>query len=257
MSNATNNVPIALQLYTVRDQLAEDFEGTVRKVAEMGYEAVELAGDGGLGAEAVRKLLDDCGLKIVGSHTGIDALEQDLQKVVEDNKIMGNPNVVIPYLAEDRRGDAEAWKALGRHMNDLGRQIKEAGLQLCYHNHAFEFEVEENGAFGLDLLYANADADLVQVELDTYWVRLAGQDPAAYLQRYASRTPLVHIKDMTAEEPRTFTEVGTGIMTFSTIFEAADPDVLHAWIVEQDVCQRPSLESAKISLDNLRQMLGR
>lgn len=249
-------IPVALQMYTVRDRTAEDFAGTMHAVADIGYDAVELAGDGGLSAPAMKKLLHDCKLRCVGSHVMLDRLEGDLNGVVAYNLEIGNPNVVIPWLPVELRPDCAAWRALGARMNRLGRELAEHGLALCYHNHAFEFEVAEDGKFGLDWLYDQSDPALVKAEIDTYWVKAGGQDPAVYVRRYGDRAPLIHLKDMTPGEAPTFAEVGTGVMDFPAIFDAAAGGAVEAWIVEQDVCQRPSLESAKISHDNLRAMLA-
>ncbi|MBI2302228.1 MAG: sugar phosphate isomerase/epimerase [Armatimonadetes bacterium] len=251
------HLPIALQMYTVRDQTAVDFAGTYRKVAEMGYEGVEIAGDGGLSAHDMKQLLDDCGFARCGSHIMLQAIEDDLQKVVDYNLEIHNPWIVVPWLPAELRADADGWRSVAGRMEEAGGWLAEMGLTLCYHNHAFEFEVEENGAYGLDILYANARPGAVQAELDLYWVKYGGQDPAEYVTRYRDRAPLLHIKDMTASEPHTFTEVGTGIIDWPVVVKAAEGGVAAAWIIEQDTCQRPSLDSAKISLDNFRQILER
>ena len=249
-------IPIALQMYTVRDYTAKDFGGTLAKVAEIGYEAVELAGDGGLPAAEMKKLLDDNGLKCIGSHTGFEQLEADPQPAIDYNLTIGNPYVVIPWLGEQYRGDADGWKAMGSRFAAIGEKVKAAGLTLCYHNHDFEFKVEEDGVPGLDLLYANADPSLLQVELDTFWVKAGGKNPADYVTKYADRAPLIHIKDMKAEKVD-FTEVGTGIMDFPAIFEAGKNGIVKAWIVEQDRCDRDPMESIAISYANIKKLLGR
>lgn len=251
------DLPLALQMYTVRDHTAEDYAGTFRKVAEMGYEGVELAGDGGLSAKEMKALLDDCGFARCGSHIGLNALEDDLQRQLDYNLEIGNHWLVVPYLPENLRADAAAWRAMGDRLAAIGEQVKAAGLTLCYHNHAFEFDVVENGRYGFDILYDSAPADLLQCEIDTYWVKAGGQDPAAYVATYKDRAPLIHIKDMTPGDKPTFCEVGTGIMDFPAIFEAAAGGIAAAWIVEQDRCEGDSLESARISLANLKRLLGR
>ncbi|MCC6728510.1 MAG: sugar phosphate isomerase/epimerase [Chthonomonadales bacterium] len=245
-------IPVALQLYTVRDETARDFVGTLRKVADLGYAGVELAGTGGLAAAELRRLLGDLGLQVAGSHVGMEQLAGGLPAALDYNAELGNPWVVCPYLPEDRRGDAAAWRAVGAWFDTVGAACRERDMQFCYHNHAFEF-ARHDGQLGLDLLFGSSSPDLVKSELDTYWVRHGGQDPAAYIRRYAGRVPLVHLKDMAAGEQRTFAEVGEGIMDFDAIFAASTESGVAWYIVEQDVCQRPSLESAAISLRNLRQ----
>jgi sugar phosphate isomerase/epimerase len=246
-------LPIALQLYTVRDEAARDFTGTLRQVAEIGYAGVEFAGTGGLSAEELRRLLDDLGLRVAGSHTGLDDLERNLSAALDFSQAIGNPYVVCPWLPQERRGSADGYRALGDLLNRVGAACKERGLQLCYHNHDFEFQ-RFDGQYALDILYAATDPNLVQAELDTYWIKKAGVDPAAYIRQYAGRAPLIHLKDMATDEKGSFAEVGEGTQDWSSIFEASEAGGARWYIVEQDVCPRPPLESVTISLRNLRAM---
>jgi sugar phosphate isomerase/epimerase len=246
-------LPLALQLYTVRDQAAQDFTGTLEKVAGIGYDGVEIAGvTGGLSASDLKKLLDDLGLKVAGNHTGIDQLEGDLNSVVDFNKTIGNHYVVVPYLGDDRRQGAEGWSRTAATMNRLGSQLKEAGLQLCYHNHSFEFQ-KFDGQTGMEIFYGASDPNLVQAEVDVYWVQHGGEDPVAFLRRYAGRTPLIHLKDMSNDEKRFFAEVGTGILDFTAIVQAAEEGGAEWLIVEQDVCPGDPMESARISFQNIKE----
>jgi sugar phosphate isomerase/epimerase len=246
-----SQMPVALQLYTVRDALAEDFVGTVRQVAEMGYAGVEFGDTGPMSPVELSAFLDDHGLEPAGVHVGFDVLEQDLERVIEDNLTMRNPWVVCPWMPEDRRVDAAGWRQVAGTMNEIGARLREAALQLCYHNHSFEFQRFE-GQTGFDLFYAAADPQCVQAEIDTYWVQHGGEDPVATIRRFAGRCPLVHLKDMANDEPRSFAEVGNGILDFPGIFAASAEAGVKWYIVEQDVCPGPSLESARVSLENLK-----
>lgn len=247
-----SRIPVALQLYTVRDATEQDFVGTVRQVAEMGYAGVEIAGNtGGMSPTELRSFLDGLGLRIAGSHIGIEALEANLQQVMEDNAALGNPWIVCPWMPEERRRDAAGWRAVAEQMGEIGARVKAAGLQLCYHNHSFEFE-RFDGETGFDIFYRAADPALVQAEIDTYWVQHGGEDPAATIERFAGRAPLIHLKDMTPGDSPTFTEVGNGILDFEAIFAASEAAGSAWFIVEQDVCAGPSIESARTSLANLK-----
>lgn len=244
-------VPIALQLYTVRDQTAQDFPGTVRQVAEMGYAGVEFAGTGGLSAEALRDLLAETGLKPAGNHTGIDQFEQTIDQVIAFNQTIGNKFVGVPYMPKEYQNPA-GFRWAAATMNRIGAQLKQAGMVLYYHNHAFEFDVVD-GERGIDILYKETDPDLVKMEIDVYWVHYGGEDPAALMRANSGRFPLIHLKDMTVtDDKRTFTEVGEGIIDFQPIFAAAEAQGAEWYIVEQDICARPSLESARLSLENLK-----
>lgn len=247
------NIPVGLQMYTLRDLAAQDFVGTFKKVAALGYAGVELAGTGGMTAPELKALLDDLGLKVAGNHVGIEALEADLAAVIDFNLGIGNPNVVIPYLGEDRRKDGAGWKAMAAACNHFGQKLAEAGLNLAYHNHSFEFQ-KFDGEYGLDLLYGNSDPAYLKAEVDTFWVQHGGEDPAAFISKLSGRVAIIHLKDMAPGDERTFAEVGEGILDFPAIAQASSAAGASWYIVEQDVCRRPPLESVEISLNNLRKM---
>ena len=243
-------IPVALQLYTVRDELATDLSGTVRQVADMGYAGVELAGTGGLTATQLRDLLAETGLRPAGSHVGLPVFEESLDQVIADSLTIGIKYVGVPALSQDLRVP-KGFRSVARRLNKIGAELKEAGLVLYYHNHAFEFKVID-GVRGIDILYGETDPDLVKLEIDVYWVQYAGEDPAAWIRAYAGRFPLIHLKDMVGVgDGRTFAEVGEGVIDFAPIFEASEAQGADWYIVEQDRCARPSLESARISLENL------
>ncbi len=246
-------IPIGLQMFTLRDEAGKDFAGTLKSVSEIGYDGVELAGDGGLSAKELKKLLDGLGLACAGAHEGLEKLEASLGAVVDFHKELDSKYVVIPFLGEDRRRGAEGWKKTAGVMNEIGHKLREEGLQLCYHNHSFEFE-KFDGQYGLDILYSNTDPKAVQAELDTYWVKHGGEDPIEYIHKLECRVPLIHLKDMAPTEDRTFAEVGEGILDIQGIFLAAEKAQACWMIVEQDTCQRPPLQSIKLSLDNLKKM---
>ena len=193
-------------MYTVREDASRDFVGTLRKVAEMGYEGVELAGKGGLGARELRDVLDDLGLGRAGSHEGLEALEGDIQAVVDYNLELGNPYIVCPGVPEERRNSADAWRALADVFNRVGEECHRHGLKFAYHNHHMEFQKFE-GKYGLDILVERTDPRLVYLEVDTYWARYAGVDPAWYIRERSDRVLLVHLKDMADDEKRNRTYV--------------------------------------------------
>lgn len=250
-----SNHPIALQLYTVRDELAADHSGTLRAVAEMGYRAVELTGPGPEGAERLREELDRLGLTPTGMHVPLDRLERELPDAIADARALGIRYVVCPWLPPDRRGNAAGYRSLAGTLSQVGHRCRAAGLQLCYHNHDFEFQ-EFDGRTGLEILFDSVDGDLVRSELDVYWAAYAGHDPVEWLRRLGGRVPLVHLKDMTSGEPRTFAEVGHGALDFPAILQECDRSGADWLIVEQDRCAGPPLESARLSLEYLRS-LGR
>ncbi len=241
---------LALQLYTVRADAARDFTGTLRKVAAIGYPAVEFAGSGGLSARELRDLCDELGLTAAGSHTGVEALENDFRGVVEWHHALGTRFVTVPSLPGNRfPRTTDAYQRAGELLGALGHRLRSEGLHLCYHNHAHEFFATPEGT-GLDALYAASDPDDLGAELDVYWAAKGNVDPAAYIRKLGARCRLLHVKDMA--EDGDFAEVGAGTLQFDAMFAAAD-EVGTAWfIVEQDTCKRPPLEAVATSLANLR-----
>lgn len=249
-STRLNSTPgIALQLYTVRDLAKTDFRGTLARVREIGYPAVQLAGYGGLAAAALKRHLDDLGLAVAGSHIAWDRLATALDEEISINREVDNLDIVCPVLPSAYRADEAGYQAAAVELNRWGRRCRDAGARLSYHNHAFEFE-PIGARSGMAILLSETDPSLVAWEPDVYWIAFAGEDPATWIKRYAARCPLIHLKDMTPAPERTFAEVGEGTLDFEPVFRAAS--AAEWYIVEQDTCARPPLESAAISFRNLR-----
>ena len=246
-----NTDAVALQLYTVRDETAQDFAGTLRRVAALGYKAVEFAGYGGLSAAQQRDLLAETGLTAASTHVGLDILAHTPDDAIAYCKAIDCRYLVLPGLPNERR-NPEALRALAPRLDDLGRRCQEQGITFGYHNHDWEFAGHADGTALLDLLLDATDPALVALELDAYWVSYAGADPVAYLQRRTDRVPLVHLKDMTPE--RTFAEVGDGTLDMGAIIAAARAAGARWYIVENDAPTIPSLDSARRSLTNLQAM---
>ena len=248
-------LPIACQLYTVRQLTQQDFAGAVREVARIGYRAVELAGYGSLGSAAeVRKVLDDHGMDVVASHTNVEALEKGLPRLLDDAATLGSPAIVLSFLPEGHRKDAGGWKAAAFLLNQVGQACRERGVELAYHHHHFEFQ-KFDGVFGLEILWQNTDPAFLKAELDTFWLRYAGIDPVKYINRLGSRTTLIHLKDLRPGRQTQFGELGTGILDFPAILAAAERAGVRWGIVEQDTTyERPPLESLRISFEHLSRL---
>jgi sugar phosphate isomerase/epimerase len=246
-------IQVALQVYTVRELLKNDYVGTLKKVRDIGYEVVELAGSGPFDAPGMRKALDDVGLSATGIHVALEQLETNLLHWLEFCRVVGIPNLVCPWLPQARRQTKEDWLGVAASLEKLGARCKEEGLRLLYHNHNFEF-VRVDGSYALDLIYAKTAADHVYAEIDTYWVQHGGADPVAYVRKYARRLPILHVKDMAADEKRSFAEVGRGILDWPAIHKASLKAGVEVYCVEQDICPGDPLESARISYEFLQQL---
>lgn len=244
---------IAAQLYTVRELTRQDFAGTIQAVAAIGYRAVELAGYGNLrGASEVRKVLSDHGMVVVGSHTNLDGLERNLGRLLDDSEALGNKTIVLSFLPEPRRRDADGWRATAGVLDEIGWGCRTQGLELAYHHHHFEF-LKFDGQAGFDLLWQHSSPQNLKAELDTFWLRYAGEDPAGYIRRLGPRATHLHLKDITPD--RRFGEVGAGTLDFPAILAAAEEAAVRWGVVEQDsTYDRPPLEALRISFDNLRRM---
>ena len=221
---------IGVQLYTLRGQMEEDFEGTIRRVAELGYSEVEFAGYYDRSAADIRALLDEVGLSAPSCHIPIEQLQEDMAGTLEMASEVGHSYVVCPYLAEDLR-TLNHYRQHAVFFNEVGAAAKELGIQFAYHNHEFEFE-ETDGVIPYDILLAETDSELVKMELDLYWTRVADRDPTAYFALHPLRFPLVHVKDMAADGG--MTHVGKGQIDFASIFAHSEAGGIIHYFVEHD-----------------------
>lgn len=248
-------VRLAVQLYTLRERLQQDFQGTLRDVADIGFEGVEFAGYGGLLPEAVRDCVKELGLVPVASHVPLHRLQDELDAVIREAQIIGIGTVVCPFIPEPLRGSENQYRELAQFFNRVGQACRRAGLTFAYHNHAFEFQLWR-GRTALDLLYECTHPDLVEFELDVYWVEFARKHAARYIAQYASRCRLLHVKDMTGDEERFFEVVGRGVLPWPLILGEAERAGVEWYIVEQDVCRRDPLESVRLSYEYLTSLTG-
>jgi sugar phosphate isomerase/epimerase len=242
---------IALQMYTLREQAQRDLIGTLRAVAEIGYPAVQLQGYGGLPPGELRARLAELGLAVAGTHLGLAEVEERLDDEIAYNLALGNRDVVCASIPVGRRETADDWHRLAALFQDAGERCRAAGARFSYHNHAFEFE-PIGGRTGLEILFAETDPALVFFEPDVYWIAIGGADPAGVIGQHAPRCRLIHLKDVGRDEARSFAEVGEGQLDFGPIFAAADAAGAEWYVVEQDRCARPPLESVRLSLEHLR-----
>lgn len=236
---------IGLQMYTLRDETAKDFVGTLHKVAAIGYEGVEFAGYGGLSADELRALLDELGIKAVGSHVDINRVKNNIDEVIAFEKTIGSSYVVVPFMPEEFRNTSEAWQETLALFDEAGKRFAEQGLVFGYHNHSFEFEQNIGDELLFDALFSGTDNAAVKVELDVCWVQNGGQDPLAYLNKYKGRVPLVHFKDLhiDADGKALTMPLGEGDIDLESVLAASSESGTEWLIVEQDQCQYDPIES--------------
>jgi sugar phosphate isomerase/epimerase len=223
---------IGIQLYTVRDQMKADFEGTLARIAQIGYKEVEFAGYYDRTPADVRAILDRNGLSAPSTHLMSDNTD-GWKKAIDLAKAVGHDYLVAPWIPEEKRKTLDDWKKLGAMFNQVGQMAKDAGIQFAYHNHDFEFPKIE-GQVPYDLLLQSTDPKLVQLEIDLYWITKAGQDPLAYFSRWPGRVPLVHVKDAMSGPEHKMVDVGRGSIDWKRIFAKRDQAGIKHFFVEHD-----------------------
>lgn len=249
---------IGLQLYSVRDLIKDDLYGTLKKLAQIGYNSVEAAGYSngkfyGLKPKEFKRMVNDLGMILPSSHAGFEF--DNAQKVIDDTCESEIKYLVLPWLPVEKRKSIDSYKKLAEDFNKIGELCKKSGVQFAYHNHDFEF-VNIEGIIPYDVLLKETDEELVKMQLDLYWIIKAGFDPITYFKKYPGRFELWHVKDMEDSEERFFTEVGNGIIDFKELFKYKELSGMKYFFVEQDVCRKPPLESVSISYRNLSKMLN-
>jgi len=266
-------LPVVLQIYTVRDFAEKDFKATMQAIKDMGYDYVEAAGLYGMDAAEMRKIFDDVGLKSISAHVALADLNGDTEKVVDDYYTIGCKYIAIPYLDDGLRPGQEGFKKVLDDIIKIGKACNDRGIILCYHNHDFEFVKVEGGVFGLDYLYESVKPEYLQTQIDTCWVKVAGECPVHYIKKYAGRCPTVHLKDFVGSKSENmyeligidkkaeattkfgFKPVGYGVQDFPPILEASVESGAEYVIVEQDKSDDcTSLEAAKKSMDYLKSL---
>lgn len=276
-------LPIGLQLYTVRQRLQKDFEGTLKQVGAIGYKEVEMAGFLGRTPAQIRAALKKAGLNCPSAHYPAMELTSDLDKKIEFARQLGLQYMVcaFPWVANPGRFHAapgqrmavfqgivhgmtmEDWKWNADLFNRVGAACHKAGIQFCYHNHDIEFQ-NHGGRIPYDQLLKWCDAKLVKMELDCGWMFRAGRDPALYMRNNPGRYPMLHIKDEeggtidTSLDSSTNTELGKGSMNFKSIFAAAPIGGVKHYFVEQEHFQAdiPPMKAAEIDYQFLHAIHG-
>ena len=254
--------PWGVQLYTVRDQLKTDAAGTLKAIAAIGYKEVELFGGD---FDKIAPLAKAAGLTPVSTHlegklvledTPDDALDKTFDGIAKQ----GITYALMAYIDPKLRGKAAAdYQKFGDRMNHVAQRAKKAGLSFGYHNHAFEFGKLDDGTRPIDTMLKTFDPALVRLEVDVFWVSVAGNDPAAFITELGKRVMLVHMKDKAKDTPvqfnenvpkPTFVEVGTGAVDMPAVLKAAQAAGVEHFFVEQDQSPDP-LASLKKSYEYL------
>lgn len=229
---------MGVQAYSVRESLKEDFSGSMKKLADIGYkhiEAYNLTLDGqlfGMAPAEYKRIVTDLGMELISSHSTYFTPDQ-APAIIEASQEAGLKYLVIPYLGEELRGD---YYKIAENLNAVGELFKGSGIKFCYHNHAFEFE-KINGEVPLEIMLKETQPELVSFEADLYWVKKGGSEPMELINKYPGRFSLYHVKDADANLEQT--TVGEGIIDFQTIINARDKAGLEYYFVEDERTDDP------------------
>ena len=273
-------INLGYQVYSAREEAEKDLLGVMKQLAAIGYDGVEFAGFYGHSAEEVLAMLNETGLCAVSSHVPYQVFVPDMQGTIDYHVAIGCKFIAVPYLDEQTRPGAPGFANALRNIVKFGTMCKEAGVQLLYHNHDFEF-VQVSGQYGLDFIYDATSPCVLKTEIDTCWVNIAGEVPADYIRKYSGRAPIVHLKDFVGgktegealfalitpdgkddvvvekkEVPAfDFRPVGYGVQDVPAIIKAGLDAGAQWFIVEQDrSTERPALEAAKMSHGTVRKI---
>ncbi len=271
------NLPIAIQLYSVRDDMANDFEGTLKKIKAMGYDGVEFAGLFGKSAAEIKKMCADIGLVPISAHVGRNVILPDVEGVIKTYADIGCKYVVIPWMNGELLPGGAKYDEFLANIKTIAAELRKYGMKLGYHNHDFEF-AKIDGKNKLDILYADTDPADLQTQVDTCWANVGGENPAEYVKKYTGRAPLVHIKDFVGQKsnnmyglidggkteevevkpvvPFELRPVGYGVQDVAAIVKAAEEAGASWVIVEQDnpSMDKTPMECAEMSINYLKSL---
>jgi sugar phosphate isomerase/epimerase len=266
-SFGTNKKNIGLQLYSLREQFPKDMSGTISKLAKAGYTEVETYGFSpdktffGTSVKEFNTILRDNGMKVPSGHYDFNTYIKDgstdfLKSSIEAAAILESEYVVVPWLMPELRGvSGDGYKEIAQKVNVAAELCKASGLKLAYHNHDFEFDTF-GSTTGYDILLKETDRNLVDFELDLYWVVRSGNDPLKLFAANPGRFTMWHVKDMDKAKPQWNTEIGKGVIDFKAIFAAAKLSGMKHFFIEHETNYQPNpmdsvIESCRYVKDNL------
>jgi len=220
---------IGMHLYTMRDVLADDYPGTLKRLAGIGYRTVGVSGRFDHSAEEIRSFADDAGLSIVLEHVGYARIADNWAGALADVNTLGAQWIVVPSIPSELHS-VEGFRTAAAAFTEAGKAARDAGLKLLFHNHGRDFdEIDGQGLYDILL---DVDPDLLGFELDLYWAVDGGHDPAKLFQEHPGRFPALHVKDMA--EDGSWEDVGAGKLDFAAMFEHADAGGVQQWLVEHE-----------------------
>ena len=252
---------IGLQLFSMRDELKDGLDKVLEKIAAAGYGSVEMFGFNATDnffkntPADVAVMLKKHQLISPSGHYMLDLFDKNGQQVIDAAHALGHKYVVIPWFLPEQRDTLDKYKGIAERINKAAQLCKDNKLKMAYHNHDFEFVKYEGGVCGYDILLKEMDKSLVDLELDLYWVQVAGRDAVELFTQNKGRIKMWHVKDMSKDDPKIQTEVGSGIVDFKTIFKNAELSGMEYFYVEQENLPVPGEANIKKSLQYVKENL--
>ena len=249
---------LGAQLYTVREftQTIPDIAETLKKVADIGYTAVQISAFGPVDPKDVARLVEDNGLTVAGTHMGWHRFLNELDEVIAEHKMWGCTHAAIGGLFTPEYSGPDGLQRFLDELGPVAERLSQEGMDFSYHNHNHEL-MRYGEKTWLEMLYEQAPPEMLKAEIDVYWIQAGGGDPAVWIRKCAGREPLLHLKDMTVGPGREqrMAEIGEGNLNWPAILQAAEESGVEWYLVEQDHCyDRDPFESLAISYRNLRAM---
>lgn len=257
------SLPVALQLWTVKQHASENFAETLKKVKEIGYDLVELADLYGLTPREIRTALRAAGVKAIAAHVSVEDLIREPEQTISVYKRIGVRYIVLPNVPENMRpGIAEDYDAVLKQIALIGQHCGEQGIELLYHNHDFEFNKMPDGTYGLDYMFGHLPWEYLRPELDLGFIKTVGEEPTEYLKKYYGQVPVVHLKDyVKVDSSDVYPDglkncpLGQGIQDMPAILDETVNCYVRYVVVEQDdPNELDEIEAAKQSRDYLRSL---
>jgi len=228
-----NDTIFGLQLYTLRDVIVDDPEGTLREVADYGYKQIEsyegpMGMFWGMGNNGFKELMDELDMTIISSHANVF---EDFERKANEAAEIDMKYIVSPWIGP--QDSLDEYRQIADQFNEMGEIANDVGIRFAYHNHAYTFE-EQEGQMPQDVLMENTDPDLVEYQMDIYWVVLAGHDPAEWARRYPGRFTSCHVKDLVDSVDPESTVLGRGVIDFQQLLPVLAEHGMEDFIVEQE-----------------------
>lgn len=240
----------SIQLHSLREDADRDFFGVLKMLSDIGYTGVEFAGYWDKSSSEMKKALDMYNLKSVGSHISLDKLQNELDKELEYNNIIGTKYIVCPWSDIKTKEDT---LILAEKLNKISEKCTKAGFKFAYHNHNHEF-VKDGTQYLLDILFENVDKSKVFMEIDLYWVAYAGLDAMKYIEQNKDIVKLLHIKQIKDNETKECVDLDEGILDFKTIINKAKSFGVEHFILEQEKFEKSSYISVQKGFSHIMEM---